>query len=263
MRTLILLPLLMLAACDPGAKAPSGNVASPTGRVLDAGESVAAPVVLTTADGTKVYGSYSRVGRARALIVLFHQAGSSKDEYATIQPRLAKLGFSSLAIDARAGGEMFGPNETIAKLGHDGSYGEAKQDLEAALNFAMNEGPPVIIWGSSYSAAWALVLASEHRGQVAGVMAFSPGEYLQADKVGEAAALVDVPVFIAAAPDADEMAAAKAIAGAVPKGATLFVPKAGGVHGSSTLIEAKDPDGAAEGWAAVEAWLKQFGPKAG
>lgn len=258
--SILLAPLLLLTACDAKTAKPA-EVPSPTGRVLKAGEAVTAPIVLTAADGTKVYGNYSRVGGAKALILLFHQAGSSKEEYATIQPRLAKLGFSSLAIDARAGGGLFGKNETIAHLGHAGSYGEAKQDLEAAFNFALNEGPPVVLWGSSYSAAWVFPLAAEHRGQIAAVMAFSPGEYLQDGKVAQAAALLDkVPVFVTSAKDEDEIAAARTIAEAVPGGATQFVPQAGGVHGSSTLLTDKDPAGAVENWAAVEAFLKRFDP---
>ena len=258
MRTLILAPLMLLAACDTHATAPQAKDATPTGQVLKPGETVTAPMVLTAPDGAKVYGRYTRVGNAKALILLFHQAGSSKDEYAAIQPRLAQMGFSSLAIDARAGGDLFGPNETITHLGHTGSYGDAKQDLDTAVKFGLNEGPPVILWGSSYSSAWVFPIAAEHRGQIAAVMAFSPGEYLAEDKVGQAAALVDAPVFVTSAKDPDEIAAAKAIVAAVPRDATQFIPTKGGVHGSSTLLATRDPEGAEENWAAVTAFLKRF-----
>lgn len=50
------------------------------------------------------------------MILLFHQAGSSKAEYATISPRLVAAGYSALAIDQRSGGELFGSNETAAAL---------------------------------------------------------------------------------------------------------------------------------------------------
>ncbi|MBX9795833.1 MAG: alpha/beta hydrolase, partial [Sphingomonas sp.] len=56
------------------------------------------------------------------MLLLFHQAGSSKDEYAAIAPQLAADGYSALAIDARAGGDLFGPNQTVAALGGSADY---------------------------------------------------------------------------------------------------------------------------------------------
>ncbi len=37
------------------------------------------------------------------LIVLFHQAGSSRGEYSEIAPRLNELGFNCIAVDQRSG----------------------------------------------------------------------------------------------------------------------------------------------------------------
>ena len=56
--------------------------------------------ILTASDGLKVYSSfYPAVGRAKATVLAFHQAGSNKSEYATIAPRLTKLGFNVLALE--------------------------------------------------------------------------------------------------------------------------------------------------------------------
>jgi hypothetical protein len=88
-------------------------------------------------------------------------------------------------------------------------------------------------------------------------MAFSPGEYLGDNhSVRDAAAKVQVPVFVTSAQDSEEIAAARAIAGAVPRSSAVqFVPKRGGVHGSSTLIPNENPKGAEENWQAVEQFL--------
>ena len=67
--------------------------------------------MLTASDGVEVYGSIIGPSNPRGLILLFHQAGSSKDEYVTIVPQLAGRRVSALGIDQRSGGGLFGGNE--------------------------------------------------------------------------------------------------------------------------------------------------------
>jgi hypothetical protein len=43
--------------------------------------------------------------KSQPYILLSHQAGSNRAEYAPIAPRLVKPGFNCLAIDQRSGGE--------------------------------------------------------------------------------------------------------------------------------------------------------------
>lgn len=215
-------------------------------------------VTLTARDGIKVFGDFYAAPRPKALIVLFHQAGSSAGEYRTIAPKLVAAGYSALAIDQRSGGGMYGPNRTVAKLGKSADYLAARADLQAALDWAAAKGLPVAVWGSSYSAALVFPLAAANPGKVKAVLAFSPGEYFD-DKamIRRAAARVTVPVYVTSAPDPKEIALAKPVfdaAAATLK--TRYVPKAG-VHGSSTLIAAKDPAGAEANWRSVLAFLKQ------
>src|SRR4249919_805351 len=92
----------------------------------------AEPIQLTAADGVKVYGSLYRAAEPKALILLFHQAGSSKDEYATIAPRLVEAEYSALAIDQRAGGGLYGVNQTANAFGREVRYREARPDMQAA-----------------------------------------------------------------------------------------------------------------------------------
>lgn len=224
-------------------------------------------VTLTASDGVKVYADfYPAESNSRPYILLFHQAGSNRAEYAPIAPRLAKMGFNCLAIDQRSGGDLWGQeNETVGHVGHDGEYSDALKDLEAALAWAKSSGNngKVLVWGSSYSAALVFLLAADHRQEVAGVLAFSPGEYLDGPHaVRDAAAKVSVPIFVTSARDRDEIAAAKSILAVAPSQQKIqFVPHIAGVHGSSTLREDRNRAGESENWRAVEEFLNSFKPK--
>jgi dienelactone hydrolase len=224
-------------------------------------------VTITASDGVKVYADFDPAGgNSQPYILLFHQAGSNRAEYAPIAPRLVKLGFNCLAIDQRSGGGLWGQqNETVGGVGHNGQYLDALKDLEAALAWARSSGNngKVLVWGSSYSAALVFLLAAEHQQEVAGVLAFSPGEYLDApDAVHDAAAKVSVPIFVTSARDRNEIAAAKSILAAAPaQQKTQFVPHIAGVHGSSTLREDKNRAGESENWLAVEEFLDNFRQK--
>ena len=253
MRTALVLCVALLGGCGQS----SGNKAATPVATASA---VAVPVAMTfrAGDGLTVFARRYDAAKPRALILLFHQAGSSKDEYATIAPRLVAAGYSALAVDARAGGDLYGRNETAAALTRKPGYLEAQQDLQAALDWAETRNLPVILWGSSYSSSLVFPLAAENPGKVRALLSFSPGEYFDDKQLVEhAAARIDVPAFITSASTPDEIAAARTIAHAVPGGkAEQYVPKAG-VHGSSTLIAAKNPDGAEANWSAVLAFLKK------
>jgi dienelactone hydrolase len=232
--------------------------------LLAANVAKADPVTLTAADGVKVYGQYWPAPQKNApLILAFHQAGSSHAEYAPLAPRLNRLGFSVLAIDQRSGGGEFGgQNRTVRALGRSGPYDAALADLDAALAWGRSraDGSPVLAWGSSYSAALVFLLAAKNPEQLQGLLAFSPGEYLDhPDAVVEAASSVRVPVFIDQAKDSDEVSASRSIFNALPNAdKTLFVAQVSGVHGSATLREDRNPRGAQENWVAVERFLSRF-----
>lgn len=240
-RSLLLVSLLLLA---PVAKAES--------------------VTLTAADGVKVFGEFWPAADAKApLILAFHQAGSSHAEYAPLAPRLNRAGFSVLAIDQRSGGNEFGgKNRTVAALGRSASYDAAFADLEAALAWGKVKanGAPVLVWGSSYSAALVFLLAARHPADVAGLLAFSPGEYLgNPNAVSAAAQALRAPVFIDQASDPEETLQSRGIFKATASNdKTLFVPARQGVHGSATLRVDRNAAGAEENWAAVLAFLAKF-----
>ncbi|MBB5709584.1 alpha/beta hydrolase [Sphingomonas xinjiangensis] len=249
MRAAVLAGLLVLGACHPSGQG-AGSQVSP-GRIS------AEPVTLTAADGVKIDGVYTQVEHPRALILLFHQDRSGKDEYALIAPRLAQSGFASLRIDQRVGGDLFGGNPTAQRLGKRVGYLDAKPDLVAALGWAKPKKLPVILWGSSYSASLAVLLAAERPDAVAGALAFSPAEYFgDRNLLARAAAKTRTPLFVTSAQDGREIDAARGVIEAAPAETKVqFIPKLGGVHGSSTLLREHNPNGAEPAWKAVLAFL--------
>jgi dienelactone hydrolase len=226
------------------------------------------PVQLKAADGVDIFGAYYPApGSSRPMILLFHQAASNHFEYATIAPKLVAAGFSCLAIDQRWGGVMWGHrNETVHKLGHSenssGNVSSLEADLEAALAWARQKDPrhKVILWGSSYSASLVLVVAAQHPDEVAGVLAFSPGEYFGSSPmlVRDAATKVHVPVFVTSENDADALTDATRVFDAVASSDKVHYKARYSVHGSSTLRMDRNPKGAAANWQAAMKFLDPF-----
>jgi dienelactone hydrolase len=195
--------------------------------------------------------------KSKAVIVLFHQAGSSRGEYRDIAPRLTMLGYTALAVDQRSGGNFRGvKNETAARAKSGRDFPSALPDMRAAINYAKSElgAEEVVIWGSSYSASLSLVLAGRKEVPIDGVMAFSPGEYFGGSiSVKKEARGIEVPVFLTSA--RNEVRSWNSIYKAIPasKNSIAYKPKGKGKHGSSTLLSS-DAD---EYWVAIESFLSQ------
>lgn len=249
----LVLGALIASGCQASPKADQACKDSACATVTEAAQ----PILLTASDGVKVHGSFYLAAKPKALILLFHQAGSSKDEYATIAPRLQSAGYSALAIDQRSGGGMYGTNETAKGLGREADFLEARPDLQAALDWAKQQKLPIILWGSSYSSALIFPLAADNPHGVVALLSFSPGEYFD-DKhmIRAAAAKLKVPVFIASTNSPEEVSEADPIMAALRKNpaSVRYVPQHG-VHGSSMLIAKRNPEGAEAGWGAVLTFL--------
>ena len=203
----------------------------------------------------------------RPLIVLFHQAGWSRGEYLEIAPKLNKLGFNAIAIDLRSGGKVNGVlNETAQrarKAGKGMTYLDAKQDVEAALEYArslVGDKVKVIAWGSSYSAALVLKVAGDRPELANAVLAFSPGEYFKkagkpADWVQQSAKLYTRAVFITSARQEEKRW--KPIFVAIKSNNKIgFIPKTKGHHGSRALWEKYQDN--EQYWIAVRRFLKSI-----
>lgn len=218
-------------------------------------------LVFPAADGLTVTADFYSSGDAKApFIILFHQAEYSRAEYQEIAPKLVALGYNCLAVDQRSGAAFNGvTNETYQAARAKGlatMFTDAYPDLEAALAYVAREYAPkqLIVWGSSYSASLALILAAEYPAEVSAVLSFSPGEYfkLNGKQVEEYAQSITQPVFITSA-KAEERAWRPIAEQITSAGCMFFVPEGNGRHGSSTLFE-QTPNHA-EYWTAVEAFL--------
>ncbi|MDB5045227.1 MAG: hypothetical protein JWQ08_1277, partial [Deinococcus sp.] len=200
-------------------------------------------VVFPALDQHRVYATaYPAQGRQRALLLLFHQALSNQEEYAPLIPRLTSTGCGVLTVDLRAGGAMWGSvNATWVQDPSQSQtdYLASLADMEGALEWAHARWRgPVLVWGSSYTAGLVFVLAARHPAQVAGVLAFSPAEYVQEQSglVRGAATHIRVPTYVTSTPG--EAAAAIAIFQAVHSPVKqLFVPSLSSVHAASVLRE--------------------------
>lgn len=238
----------ILVACSGGGK--SADVSKPKG---------VKEVSFQASDGLKVFADqYSATtGRSLTIILLFHQAGSSADEYATIAPKLAAKGYDCLAVDLRSGGDKFGRNRTAEGLGSEPNYESASQDMRAAVEWAKGEGyDSIILFGSSYSASLSLRLATEEQG-ISGVVAFSPGEYFSKKGIVRTwAAHVRVPTFIAGAPG--ELDAVQQIYDGMPIEEKYLCLPHDAIHGASMLIPEKNPKGANGVWAELTDFLNSW-----
>ena len=181
------------------------------------------------------------------LIVLFHQAGSSRGEYNEIAPRLNKFGFNCMAVDLRSGEYSRGKdNETAIRAGNKNlatSYADALPDIIAALRYARGHyrNSKIIAWGSSYSAALVLKVAGDSPELADGVIAFSPGEYfahLGKSKtwIRDSAKNINVPVFITSSKS--EINSWTSIYDVIDEShRQRFIPESAGKHGSKALWE--------------------------
>jgi len=213
-------------------------------------------------DGLVITADVYRVSDAPAApwIVLAHQAGASRGEYREIVPRLNKLGFNAIAIDQRSGKAFDGVrNKTAQRAAARGvrqSYSAAVPDIEAAIAWtrAQTTGP-VVLWGSSYSAALAVWLAGQKPRLVDAVIAMSPGEYIRGRSIAKAAASITVPVLITS-PASERGKWQKMFRAIAHDRKNGFAPKSGGRHGSSALIAARNKS-SEDYWKVVETFLRK------
>lgn len=241
---------LFLVGC--GSKTPGDLPKSPG----------AQQITIDAAGGKKVFADLytSQSGKAKAVVLMFHQAHSSAGEYDIIAPKVKGPGFDCLAVDQRSGGDMYGANRTANQYSGDPGYMAAYADIERALGWAEKQGyKTIVVWGSSYSASFAFRLASEHK-DVSAVIAFSPGEYFD-DKtiVAKWAGGVRVPV-LAVCTDKEEPDVSEILKSS-PPGAAARLLRSGpdAIHGSSTLLPDKNPTGSQKYWNEVSKFLSAFG----
>lgn len=216
---------------------------------------IAQRVTFQATDGATIHGTWYRSGdTASALILAFHQGGASGEaEYGPIAPQLNRMGYDLLAIDQRAGGSLFGGvNRTVQARGGETGYCDAAPDLEGALTYARYHvrDQPIILWGSSYSAALVLRLAATNPEGVIGVLAFSPasGDPMERCKGEEVSDRIRIPV-LALRPRGEVERETVALQAELfrSQGHQTFVAEPG-AHGSSMLVEERVGSSVEETW---------------
>lgn len=196
------------------------------------------------ADDLKLTGDlYRSDDKAAPVLLLFHQARSSRGEYRRIAPRLVAQGYNVLAIDQRSGDKWLGVVNKTAERASDldlaDAYVDAKPDLVRALTWARELGftGRLGIVGSSYSSSLALILGAENEG-ISAVVSFSPANRLPpGDTVVEAAKKLKVATLVVCPPK-EEQRAKEVFEPISAEDKQLYVQPEG-VHGASTLYRSK------------------------
>ncbi len=267
MKYSILFALILLSTLS-GCNTPKEEVKE-TNETTTTNTTEVQEISFKTPDGVTIFGDLYERNKEKPTILLFHQAGSNaRGEYGPIIPRLILMGYNVLAIDQRSGGQQFGSyNRTIAKLADTAFYQEygycdAYNNLEGALDFIMQQGftGPNIIWGSSYSAALVVQLASKRTEDIAAALAFSPasGGPLEACKPDNYFATITVPLLILRPPNEMKVESVQLQADLARSfNHQVFVGKHGR-HGSSMLVKDRVGHEVEDTWEAVTTFLKNI-----
>ena len=202
-------------------------------------------------DSLEITADYYPNKEAEHLIVLCHQADFSRGEYVEIAQRLVDSGYACLAVDLRSGGTIKGVvNETHQRAIEQGKpfgYLDARKDIEAAIDFvAANSSKDVYLWGSSYSASLAMMIAAKDA-RIKRVIAFSPGEYFGNQSTVRSAIIeLTKPLFITSSKAEYKLIVAPLIAVLPKHNVVAFQPSISGDHGSKMLWSAAGDETYAE-----------------
>ena len=218
-----------------------------------------------TADNIVVYGDLFEVDKSNTTILLFHQAGANAlSEYGSIIPHLIEMGYNVMAIDQRSGGQRFGGyNRTVAELPTSRfGYCDVYPDLIGSINYLKehNYSGKKIVWGSSYSAALVIKLASDHPEEIAAVLAFSPasGEPMNDCKPEQYFGALPMPVLILRPQrEADIESVKYQLELAKSQGHQTYVANPG-THGSSMLVKQRVGGDVSATWEVVADFLERI-----
>lgn len=98
-------------------------------------------VSLSTKDGWALSAVYLPAVK-NTTVVLLHDLGKSKGEFASFRKALAKAGFGYLAVDLRGHGQSTGKGtyKSFAKEGADNPFNKMMHDTQAAVAFLKSKG---------------------------------------------------------------------------------------------------------------------------
>ena len=127
------------------------------------------------------------------------------------------------------------------------------------MQWAQSHGYQTIVTvGSSYSSSLNILLARDEPQTVTALASFSPGEYIQGqpDLIKQAAARVQQPFYVTT-PAEESARVDEVLSLAHGDNITRYRP-AVGVHGASTLVRERNPDGAAANLADFSRFLRPY-----
>lgn len=216
-------------------------------------------VKFKAADGLLINGNLYDIGKDKPVILLCHQAGYNRIEYADIAPKLSEMGYNCLAVDLRSGGNFAGKQNVTAeranKEGLKNQMVDAQQDIKAAIDFlAKKYNQKVIVWGSSYSSSLGL-LEGVTNDKVKAIIAFSPGDYFgdAAPSLSTAFAKADIPFLVTSSKEESKALTTHIGNMKLSERQLQFIPESEGFHGSRALWTGQK--GAEEYWNAVISFL--------
>jgi len=217
-------------------------------------------ITFPSLDNLEITADFYKIDDSSPIILLFHRAQWSRGEYREIAPRLCDLGYNVLAIDARSGGAINGVTnitaQKAAEAGLGGEYADAGVDIEATINYSINElgYDDIITWGSSYSTVLVIAISEKYNENVMGIITFSPGGYFgyEEKNVMEHAQNLSIPIYLTGGKTEDIVANA-ILENVASEIKIKFKPEANGVHGSMNLWESVDAH--KEHWESLESFL--------
>lgn len=235
-KLILFITVLFLVSCA-NKKKESKKIAE--NKIIKTKTNTMKKIEFPSKDGLIITADLYEIETSKNFILLCHQAGYSRGEYIATAKKLNTLGYSCMAIDQRSGNTVNGvKNQTALRAKEKGlatKYLDAKQDIEAAINFGYkkNNNKPIIIVGSSYSASLVLLIGAENE-KVKAVASFSPGEYLKGVNVTESIKGMVKPIFATSSKKEIEQTAGVL---KLVKNVTHFKPNLKGIHGSRMLWE--------------------------
>ncbi|MCI2229456.1 alpha/beta hydrolase [Polaribacter sp. MSW13] len=217
-------------------------------------------ITFPSKDRLPITADIYKIKEAPITVLLCHQAGYSRGEYKDTALEFNKLEYTVMAIDQRSGKTVNNINNQTAiaarSKGLGDTYLDAKQDIEAAIDYIYNQngGKQILLVGSSYSASLALLIGNNNS-KIKAVAAFSPGEYFKDIDINKAISTYKKPVFVTSSKS--ESAGVTTLVNSINPGyVTHFIPEVKGIHGSRALW--KTTEGNETYWTAFGGFLSSL-----
>lgn len=221
-------------------------------------------VTFKTPNNDTVVGELYEANVDAPVILLCHQLGWNKFEYAGIAPVLNEMGFNALAVDLTGGGS-FGnrSNETVESRGEfdrEKLLDYAEEELAASIDFLKNKyGKKVTVWGSSYSATL-VILAAEKNKDINASISFSAFNHFGERRPALESIIPKIkkPMFMTSAKAESKIIDEILVDIKLRKKQYHFTPKESGEHGSKALWTIKDDH--EEYWVEIRKFLTEVYP---